>query len=301
MVSLFIRGNEALEVNPPTGVNFAITEHGSDWLWAAFSILACSTFVNVFLSFTRKQKRERILYYTGALGTFFMVVLYFTMASNLGWAPVQAEFNHVTIDDQELVPGTRQIFYARYIGWFLAFPTIFISLATIFAVNWTSALFTILCQETTVVALLAGSVVHSSYKWGYFTFAVAAFLIITAEFIFDFRPSAQAVHASKAASIILPLTTVLLMLYPVAWALTDGGNVIQPDSGAVFFGVLDICLFVIIAAIVVFFSNSADFISQGITAHDMPVFHEKFVEPTPTSATEATRADPVATSAEETV
>jgi bacteriorhodopsin len=35
--------------------------------------------------------------------------------------------------------------------------------------------------------------------------------------------------------------TLIWLLYPVAWGLSEGGNVIHPDSEAIFYGVLDIC------------------------------------------------------------
>jgi len=36
-------------------------------------------------------------------------------------------------------------------------------------------------------------------------------------------------------------TLFLWLLYPVCWGLAEGGNVISPDSEAVFYGVLDFC------------------------------------------------------------
>ena len=35
-------------------------------------------------------------------------------------------------------------------------------------------------------------------------------------------------------------TISLWFLYPIAWGLSEGGNVIAPDSEAVFYGILDI-------------------------------------------------------------
>ena len=35
-------------------------------------------------------------------------------------------------------------------------------------------------------------------------------------------------------------TIFLWFLYPIAWGLSEGGNVIAPDSEAVFYGILDI-------------------------------------------------------------
>lgn len=35
------------------------------------------------------------------------------------------------------------------------------------------------------------------------------------------------------------LTLTIWLLYPIAWGVSEGGNVISPDSEAVFYGILD--------------------------------------------------------------
>ena len=44
----------------------------------------------------------------------------------------------------------------------------------------------------------------------------------------------------KAYTICGVWTIFLWFLYPIAWGLSEGGNVIAPDSEAVFYGILDI-------------------------------------------------------------
>lgn len=39
-MSILARANDALSVNTPTGVADAVSEHGSDWLWAVTAIHA---------------------------------------------------------------------------------------------------------------------------------------------------------------------------------------------------------------------------------------------------------------------
>ena len=36
-------------------------------------------------------------------------------------------------------------------------------------------------------------------------------------------------------------TLFIWLLYPIAWAVCEGGNIIAPDSEAVFYGLLDLC------------------------------------------------------------
>jgi bacteriorhodopsin len=36
------RENDALNINPPVGVNMALSDHGSDWLWAVMAVYIIS-------------------------------------------------------------------------------------------------------------------------------------------------------------------------------------------------------------------------------------------------------------------
>ena len=60
--------------------------------------------------------------------------------------------------------------------------------------------------------------------------------------VFVARRHAQALgpNVSRAYLSCGVLTIFLWFLYPIAWGLAEGGNVIAPDSEAVFYGILDI-------------------------------------------------------------
>ncbi|KAF5096066.1 hypothetical protein DV451_004418 [Geotrichum candidum] len=75
------------------------------------------------------------------------------------------------------------------------------------------------------------------------------------------------------------------MLYLIAWALTYGGNVIQPDSEAVFFGILDLCYFVVLGAAFLYFINGLDYSAHGIATLGRPVLHRSnYVKASPSAA-----------------
>lgn len=48
------------------------------------------------------------------------------------------------------------------------------------------------------------------------------------------------------------LTIFLWMLYPIAWGLSEGGNVIAPDSEAIFYGILDLLAKPVFGALLLF-------------------------------------------------
>ncbi|ODV96612.1 hypothetical protein PACTADRAFT_48443 [Pachysolen tannophilus NRRL Y-2460] len=238
-------GNQAVSINEPTGVDIHLTSHGSSWLWAAFSLFGF--FVLFHLTAPLWQKKK-ILHFAPLLATLALFYTYFALASDLGWTGIQAEFNNDKVSDSSETPGKRQIFYARYIGWFLAWPSL---LFTFESVSHTSPIqidlsflgnfFTqILLSEIFILALLIGALIKSTYKWGYFVFAVtAAFACIG---IICHRQIM--ITDAPARTIFLTLFSGVVWIgYLVSWGLCEGGNVIQPDSEAVFYGILDVVLF----------------------------------------------------------
>ena len=117
------RGNDALNANPttfnyPITSDINITVHGSNWYWAVTAVMAASTIVFMGLSF-RIPRCDRIFHYITASITLVASIAYFTMASNLGYAAIIVEFQR----SNPVVRGVyREIFYVRYIDWFVTTP-----------------------------------------------------------------------------------------------------------------------------------------------------------------------------------
>lgn len=169
------RSNDALSVNPnqfyyPSASNINITTHGSDWYWAVTAVMTVSTLIFVGLSFT-VPRRNRVFHYITAAITLVASIAYFTMASNLGYAAIMVEFRRA---GKGLVAGTvptgqmpyREIFYVRYIDWFVTTPLLLLDLLLTAGLPWPTILYTILLDEIMVVTGLVGALVASSYKWG---------------------------------------------------------------------------------------------------------------------------------------
>jgi len=80
------------------------------------------------------------------------------------------------------------------------------------------------------------------YKWGYFVFGNMALFAVAWTLVWTARKHAAALGSdvSRAYNICGVLTVFLWFLYPIAWGLCEGGNVISPDSEAVFYGILDL-------------------------------------------------------------
>lgn len=260
--SELIKKNDVLTVNPVgSGVDIHLTSHGSSWLWAAFAVFTvfavCHAFIYGATSFKNNVAKKTLLLVP--LFTNFVVgVAYFTYASNLGWAGNETEFKHVNTNEDIYV---RQIFYAKYIGWFLAWP--FSLLAITVATSTLSESLTsepsknfegvisvfsnlvtkVLATEVFVLGLLIGTLIHSTYKWGYFTFALVGQIFAMCLVSVNVAKSFKSNNNSRIAGYVILLQLLVWLLYPICWGLSEGGNVIQPDSEAVFYGILDLITF----------------------------------------------------------
>ena len=69
-----------------------------------------------------------------------------------------------------------------------------------------------------------------------------ALLFVAYQLVFVARLHAAALgpNVSRVYNTCGVLTIFLWFLYPIAWGLAEGGNVIHPDSEAIFYGILDV-------------------------------------------------------------
>ncbi|KAK3080481.1 hypothetical protein LTS18_000955 [Coniosporium uncinatum] len=240
-MSLFDKRNNVLQYNGNTvngaTADIAITTHGSDVYFAICACMAVSAFAFMGLALT-KPRTHRIFHYITAAIVMVAAIAYFTMGSNLGFTPIQVEFHRT----KPVVRGNyREIFYVRYIDWMITTPLLLLDLLLTAGLPWPTVLWVILIDWVMIVTGLVGALVVSIYKWGYFAFGCAALLYILYVLIFEARKHANGLGSDVGKSYLYcgALTSFLWILYPIAWGLCEGGNVIAPDSEAVFYGILD--------------------------------------------------------------
>lgn len=93
-----------------------------------------------------------------------------------------------------------------------------------------------------IITGLVGALVQSNYKWGYFVFACVALFLVAWNVMWIGRKHANALSPAIGRTYLHcgVLTMFLWFLYPIAWGLSEGGNIIAPDSEAAFYAVLDV-------------------------------------------------------------
>lgn len=145
-------------------------------------------------------------------------------------------------------------------------PLLLMDLLLTAGLPWPTVLYTILIDEIMVVTGLTGALVRSSYKWGYWTFGMFALFFIAYVLIFEARASANKLGKDIGFAFLTTgaWTTFLWFLYPIAWGVCEGGNVISPDSEAVFYGVLDLMAKPVFGAILLFGHRNIDISRLGL-------------------------------------
>ena len=145
---------------------------------------------------------------------------------------------------------------------------------------WPTILYTLLIDEIMIITGLIGALVRSSYKvlhpfhvssrdsvglhlhlqWAYWTFGMFALFAVAWTVTWTARKHARHLGADigKVYLITGVWTIFLWFLYPIAWGLSEGGNVIAPDSEGVFYGVLDIMAKPVFGAILLFGHRNID-------------------------------------------
>lgn len=121
-----------------------------------------------------------------------------------------------------------------------------------------------------IITGLVGALVGSSYKWGYFVVANAAFFLVVVNLVFVGRKHANAINKEVGRAYLFcgALTVVLWFAYPIAWGVSEGGNIIAPDSEAIFYGVLDVLAKIGFGAALLFFHRNIDPAVLGLHIRD---------------------------------
>ncbi|KAL5366245.1 hypothetical protein BJX96DRAFT_180558 [Aspergillus floccosus] len=254
------RGNDAIKVNPITGVDESLAVHGSDWLWAVTAIYCLALVSCLVMSFAAKES-ERVFHYLFTFSLMAGAITYYAQASNLGWSDLKQVDN--------LRNGViHQVFWVKYTNWMLAFPSVTLALGLTSGVSWTTIICNIFLSLFWVVSYLAGAYVASSYKWGFFAFGTFAWLILAMSTINESREAAQLLGIGKDYIILSGWTNLLWIIYPVAWGLTDGGNRIGVTGSSIFFGVLDVLMMPVLSVAFLFFARNWDYRKLSIDFSD---------------------------------
>lgn len=249
-----MRRNTVLLHNRPIAIN-NITEHGSDLDWAICALHALLLLVVVAWTCTTKPRR-RVFHYFAITILTVTTIYYFIMASNLGGRAVLVQFRGGNILNR-----TRQVFYTRWVGYFINFSLIFFALLLMSGVGWATILFTVGLVMLWASMFLIGMFVRSVYKWGFFVIGYVLYFLIVWHTMGIARSHAGTINANthRTFTTLAGWTLFLMLLYPISWALSEGGNRITNDSEQIFYSVLDVLSQGVFSIMLLTLTRSLDF------------------------------------------
>lgn len=116
----FTLANSALDYNTNfqnnKHVQIAITVAGSDFYYFVCANMGFTGIAILGVSMM-KPRSDRVFFYLCAAILMVACIAYYAMGSNLGWTPIDVEFNRPYAP---VVAGrNREIFYVRYIDWWV--------------------------------------------------------------------------------------------------------------------------------------------------------------------------------------
>jgi len=244
------REGMVLKDNPPTGTVDYLTTAGSDYLWAVTSLYLFCTLVVVCLSYFARFG-EKIFHYLFTISLLTGAVAYFTMASDLGWVPVN-------VADNLSSPGARQIFYARYINWFVGWTPVVIAVSLLSCVSWATVIYNVALTWVVASCWLANSVVTNNWKWEYYAFGLFAGLLLLGSLIHPGIAIARRSGVSRHYVGIVSYIGLLFVLYAIAHGL-DAGNTIGVVETFIFIGIVDVLTVPVLAVAFLVLSRTWDY------------------------------------------
>lgn len=220
-----------------------VTTDSGDYTYFAF----CALFGLATLAFLgwgmSKPRHSRIFHYIMAAICAISFISYFVMGADLGWTGVRPRHNLDASESESdgEIGSYRQIFYTRFIDWFLTWALVVLALMLTARAPWFQILWTILVTWIAAVCFLIGALTSTRYKWAFFVFGCMAILYVIYKLLFQARRHAKffGTDVGKTFFVGAAWTAFIWVMYPICWALSEGGNVINPNSTAIFYSILD--------------------------------------------------------------
>ncbi|KAF2876920.1 hypothetical protein BDV95DRAFT_134007 [Massariosphaeria phaeospora] len=220
-----------------------VGEAGSKTLWVVFVVMVISS--AVFTGLSWRVPAKRLYHVVTTLITIIAAISYFGMATGQG-----ISVNHISVRHQhDHVPDTytdvqRQVYWARYVDWSLTTPLLLLDLALLAGLN--GAHITIAIAADLIMILTGLFAAFGSddtpQKWGWYTIACIAFLVIIWQLAINGNVQAKAKgdNVGKFFTAISGFTLVVWTLYPIVWGIADGSRKMSVDAEIITYAVLDI-------------------------------------------------------------
>lgn len=214
---------------------------GNRALWVVCVLMGLSSLAFYAMAM-RVPVQKRLFHVLTAFITTIAFISYMAMACGDG---ISLSTYKVEVPKHNLAHHIyqREIYWARYIDWSLTTPLLLLDLSFLAGLNGASMLVAIFADVTMcLTGLFAALSEADGPKWGYYTVACIAYLVIVYQLGFNGRTAvANKDNKTKVFfSLIAGYTLVLWTAYPIVWGISDGARLANVDAEIVAYSVLDI-------------------------------------------------------------
>jgi len=216
---------------------------GSRTLWVVVVIMGLSSLAFYAMAF-RVPVQKRLFHILTAFITTFAFISYFAMATGDG-----ISYNKTVItESHKHVPDTyqtiyREVYWARYVDWSLTTPLLLLDLSLLAGLSGANILVAVVADLIMILTgLFAAFGTGDGQKWGWYTIACIAYLVIVYQLAFNGRAAVAGKDSKTKAfyAAIGGFTLLLWTVYPIIWGVADGARIANVDAEIIAYAVLDI-------------------------------------------------------------
>lgn len=217
---------------------------GERTLWVVFIIMLISSAVFAFKSWSVPASKN-LFHVVTTLITIIATLSYFAMATGHG-----VSYHHVVErQSHPHVPDTtqdvyRQVYWARYVDWSLTTPLLILDLGLLAGLNGSTIFKAVVADVIMILTGLFAAFGNEGtpQKWGWYTIACIAYLVVIWQLAVHGRGTAEA-RGQKVGNFftaIAGFTLVVWTAYPIVWGIADGSRRASVNTEIVLYAILDV-------------------------------------------------------------
>ena len=197
-------------------------------LWCAVTFLGMGVTTVVFVLMAFKAAPEkRKFYFTTCYVTAISTFAYYAMLSGQGWL---------------ITPNCRQLFYVRYLEWFVTTPLILLDLGMIVGADMGLLAAVTGADMLMIFGGFMASISSGHIKWLWFVLSLMVFAPLVYVMIRGYRALVERSHPAvvEMYTKVSLLSAITWSLYPLVFIFSEGTGDWSPNFEIMMYGVLDI-------------------------------------------------------------
>jgi len=203
-----------------------VTQTGEFFLAVTFLGMGVTTVVFVLMAF-KAAPEKRKFYFTTCYVTAISTFAYYAMLSGQGWL---------------ITPNCRQLFYVRYLEWFVTTPLILLDLGMIVGADMGLLAAVTGADMLMIFGGFMASISSGHIKWLWFVLSLMVFAPLVYVMIRGYRALVERSHPAvvEMYTKVSLLSAITWSLYPLVFIFSEGTGDWSPNFEIMMYGVLDI-------------------------------------------------------------